>query len=555
MKKILLSTLFATALSTAISFGQSASAEYFPSGTKIKINQIVTDDYPEVTLYTTITRAGVPLAGLSEENFRIREDGIDQQPLTVESQAVAIKTLMLIDVSGSMKNSMEKTKEAALDFIDTLLEGDQLEIMTFHEQVETIYPLGSDFKAASEAIRKLRHRGDTALYDGLYAAVNSLNKEKGRKAIVVLSDGVDDDGYGNRLSKRNLSEPLLAGMQSNIPIYTIGLGTNMDEGVLRAFAGTTGADYVNAPDAGDLQALYEKISAQLAGQYAIKYHTKNVMEGGVRDVRLDLVMPSRKPYAAPDPEFDEDGKVISYKAPQLDDREIQRLASLSGMPALVEEIDDPSVEKFKKKKVHAWPDGVPAFPEAKEVSVDNDKGEISFAAKSDSDTFLDEYQTILSDEGWAITNRSKVGSAAILQAQKGKNTVQVGTVSSDEKEGTEVTINYELAKKKPLVMKRNNSSQIIAANGREVQITANDSIIVITGGSPKLTISGKNNSVQADRLDEIIVSGEGNITTVSTLGKGSVAGKDNKLEWARGAGGASPKVSVEGDENQVTRVQ
>lgn len=172
------------------------SSVLYPSGTRVTINQIEVAEFPRVKLFASLTRSGVPLGGLTEENFRVRENGVDQVPIRVVAEKDAISTVLLLDVSGSMKGAIDDVKVAAIEFLKRLDSDDRVQVITFHERIDTIFPLGNDFGAAEAAISRIRHRGDTALYDGVFTAVSSIQDVPGRRAVIVLSDGVDDDGRG-----------------------------------------------------------------------------------------------------------------------------------------------------------------------------------------------------------------------------------------------------------------------------------------------------------------------------------------------------------------------
>ena len=103
-------------------------------------------------------------------------------------------------------------------------------------------------------------------WDALYASLVSLRTVAGRKAIVLLSDGVDDDGTGKPLSKKTGTDVLALARQVNVPIYAIGLGTELDEINLKKVATDSGALYLNAADPAELKRLYDSIGKQLAAE-------------------------------------------------------------------------------------------------------------------------------------------------------------------------------------------------------------------------------------------------------------------------------------------------
>ncbi|MDF1755415.1 MAG: VWA domain-containing protein [Verrucomicrobiales bacterium] len=533
----------------------SFNFDNFSPGTKISINQVETTDFPRVKLFATVSRGGLPLGGLTAENFRVRENEADQAPIKVFVQRDAISSVLLLDVSGSMKGAIDDVKVAAIAFLKTLEEKDRVQVVTFHERIDTIYPLGSDFAAAERAILKIRHRGDTALYDGVYSAVSAIRDIPGRRAVVVLSDGVDDDGFGNQLSKRDLDEPLMLGIQSNIPLYTVGLGSQMDAGILKTLAGTTGAEYANAPTRSELEALYARIGQQLSSQYAVEYTTASPLEGGLREVKLDFVIPSRKPYAAPNPVTDDAGRVISYEAPKLSDEDIGRLAKMAGVGKFAKENKIKPLAKFIEEIPDQWPDQIPVYQKADQLKAgeDDNRKSFSFNAPEKADDFISSYKKIIGDEEWSIQSQTKAGNIAIVKAYKGQSEMTIGIQGGEDR--SQVTVEYDLPASEPILVDKNSSNQIIAADGRDVVIEAQDGVIIVSGGCGKLTIKGGKNQVQCDVVKEVEIIGNGNILIAGSLGKGAITGDNNEVAWGSGLDGLDPGVTTDGSDNKVMELE
>jgi hypothetical protein len=197
-----------------------------------------------------------------------------------------LSAVLTLDTSGSMKKRLADTQVAAKSFLTTLQAEDRVQVIGFSRDVRTLYPLGADRAAAAAAIETTAARGDTALWDALYGSVESLREVAGRKAIILLSDGVDDDGSGKPLSKHKVDDVLALARQVNVPIYTIGLGTELDEAALRKVAEETGALFLTATEASQLSALYDSIGQQLAGQYTIHYTSNLPADGTEHRVQL-----------------------------------------------------------------------------------------------------------------------------------------------------------------------------------------------------------------------------------------------------------------------------
>jgi len=250
------------------------------------VNQIDTSKFPEVTLFVTVLKDGEPVLGLGERDFRVREDEVDQEPLQVSPKLDPLKAVVTIDTSGSIKKSLPAVQTAASEFIGVLDQRDAFTVISFSREVKVLNNSGNR-EQARHAIASTVARGDTALYDALYESVKSLEDTAGRKAVVLLSDGVDDNGAGQQLSKHSLQEGLDLSRKVNVPVYALGLGKDKDPAVLQKIATDTGGLYFDAPQAADLQSIYSAIGRQLKGQYAIHYTSNLPADGTTHRIKVD----------------------------------------------------------------------------------------------------------------------------------------------------------------------------------------------------------------------------------------------------------------------------
>jgi VWFA-related protein len=280
---LLASSVFANNSDTTTSRSVTGTGQ--AAGANVSINQIDTSAYPKVTIFATVMKDQVPLKGLGAGDFRVREDEVDQEPITVVPKLTPLSAVLALDTSGSMKKRLPEAQAAAKSFIDSLSPEDKVQVIAFARAVKPLSMEGNR-EAAKAAISNTVARGDTALYDALYASVDSLRNKAGRKAVTVLSDGADDNGSGKPLSKHSLDQVLTEAQEVNVPIFALGVGTEIDEPTLKRLAESTGGIFLLAPQPSELKALYARISEQLAGQYNIFYTSNLPSDGSEHQVQL-----------------------------------------------------------------------------------------------------------------------------------------------------------------------------------------------------------------------------------------------------------------------------
>lgn len=149
-----------------------------------------------VELYTVaVDRQGRPVTGLTAEDFRILEDGVEQ-PIerfaTVEK--LAINVALLMDVSGSMRGRVRIATRSAQRFFETVLTAKDLaSLVTFNHDIRRVVPFTSDVDRLRYGADGFQTFGTTRLHDSLIFTVHSFGGLDGKRALVLLSDGQDVD--------------------------------------------------------------------------------------------------------------------------------------------------------------------------------------------------------------------------------------------------------------------------------------------------------------------------------------------------------------------------
>lgn len=240
----------------------------------VHISQVDTSSCPAIKSIVIVTdTSNNPIGDLTGSNFTVKEDSVIQLPITVTSvsqTSADISVALCLDYSGSMSSTaISDMENAAISFINNMADNDAGEIIKFADGVKISHAFTVSKDALINAVQ-----GDlnlstsaTSLYDSIYQAVLDSSMRSGRKAVIAMTDGDDNN------SVRSYSDVINLAIKYDVPVFTIGLGASINESVLQNIADETRGIYFEAPDSSDLQAIYESISQVLNNQYIVSYQT------------------------------------------------------------------------------------------------------------------------------------------------------------------------------------------------------------------------------------------------------------------------------------------
>lgn len=262
-----------------------------------------------VVLNVTVTnKAGAYVPGLRLVDFKVYEDGIEIPEKMISSfsvQEAPFASVVLLDTSGSMETKLSLGRSAAIRFLDGLRAEDVAAVYRFDSKVEQVQPFSGGRDLAPMAFG-IRAKGMTTLYDAIIEGAKSLaEREEARKAIIILSDGMDT------FSKASSEKALEAALAVGANIYAVDMSSPMGGPrnqqsalVLRNFAEKTGGRFVASPGGPALRDAFASIAEELGHQYTIAYRPPNQSRDGkwrsleVKLSREDLVVRTRKGYRA-----------------------------------------------------------------------------------------------------------------------------------------------------------------------------------------------------------------------------------------------------------------
>ena len=141
---------------------------------------------------SVLDRDGRFIGGLGREDFRVFEDGVEQQVAYFAPVEQPFTVALVIDTSGSTRFRLEDIQDAALAFVDQLRPDDRVSVVSFDDEVRVLSEVTSDRRALRDAIRRTRTGNGTRLYDAVDLVIKrQLSHVRGRKAVVLFTDGVD----------------------------------------------------------------------------------------------------------------------------------------------------------------------------------------------------------------------------------------------------------------------------------------------------------------------------------------------------------------------------
>ncbi len=271
-------------------------------------------------------RSGRFIGHLNKDDFRIFENGVEQDLAYFASVDQPFTVALLLDVSGSTKSRLEAIRSAANTFISRLRPNDRLLLVSFDGKVNVLAE-----SVTLNQLRKMRVRLDavndgTVLYDTVNFALNQrLAAIKGRKAIVLLTDGVDG-GSKQAGYKQNIRDA----EESSVVIYTVRYNTLPDlperlsqikdaktrerlrvkmtrdyiagGTYLQSLSDRTGGRLYDAESLTDVPRAFSAITEELGRQYSLGYYPKGQTQPGEkRDIKVrtrtaNLVVHARASY-------------------------------------------------------------------------------------------------------------------------------------------------------------------------------------------------------------------------------------------------------------------
>lgn len=267
---------------------------------------------------TVVDQSSNPVLDLKQDQFQVFEDKVQQKVEFFSREQVPVSLVFTIDTSGSMRQKIDTVIKASTNLVKESRQGDEMAVIEFKDTPELLEEFTTDVNDTIDTLQGLSVSGQTAMLDALYLAGDYANKEgkNRRKAVVVVTDGLDKDSY------YKFNEVVSHLREVDVQIYLIGFTGDLEkdgnifkksskakaEELLSKLAEETGGKAFFPRELSEVHTIAQQISTDLRTQYAIGYYpTNSKRDGTFRSVKVQvnagsnrrIVARTRAGYTAP----------------------------------------------------------------------------------------------------------------------------------------------------------------------------------------------------------------------------------------------------------------
>ena len=249
-----------------------------------------------VEVYATVTdEKGRLVTDLTQTEFQVFEDGRPQEVLTFTAGNVPVSLALAFDRSWSMQGKpLEGARMAARALLNELGDDDRVTLIAISSEVDVVVPLTNNRLAIDQAVQALDPWGSTALHDAVVQAVDAIEPAPGRRALVLVSDGLE------RNSRRTADDVYARVRASDVMIYPVALARRSPE-LFETLASSSGGRATATRRPEELPRIFRRFASELRHQYLLGYQPDRPGRPGyrrleVRASRPGLVVRARAGY-------------------------------------------------------------------------------------------------------------------------------------------------------------------------------------------------------------------------------------------------------------------
>lgn len=241
-----------------------------------------------------------PVTDLGKKDFRIFENGVEQEIRTFSHEDAPVSIGVLFDMSNSMTDKVDKARRAALQVLRTANPQDEFFLVSFGSRAQLTSGFTSDLAELEERMMSVKPKGQTALLDAIAIGMEQMKHARNRnRAFVVISDGGDNHSRNHESRIRSDLR------EADCQLYAMGIFDPQDmkrtreerEGpsLLSEFAELTGGRVFPVSNLNDLPDVAAKISMELRDRYVFGYLPGGPHDGAWRTIKVRIAAPETRP--------------------------------------------------------------------------------------------------------------------------------------------------------------------------------------------------------------------------------------------------------------------
>ena len=234
-----------------------------------------------VRLDVLVTDRGRVVRQLDAADFEVLDNKVRQQIDVVTFEQVPLRVTMAFDMSLSVTGErLDHLRSAGNAVLDGLRPGDLAQLLTFSHAVVRRQASTPDVSLLRAALNDVQPAGDTALYDGAFAATTLGDSSDGRNLVLLFSDGVDTASW------LTADRALTSARRANVVVYSAVVRGGPSLSFLRDLGRQTGGDVIEVESTSDLRGRFQTILEEFRQRYLISYTPRGVESRGWHDVTV-----------------------------------------------------------------------------------------------------------------------------------------------------------------------------------------------------------------------------------------------------------------------------
>jgi VWFA-related protein len=253
-----------------------------------------------VTVPVTVRKEkGGFIKGLKRSDFRIREDGQEQEILTFAQENVPTRIALVLDISGSVRKEWATIRYATRRFLENLKPEDQFSLITFNTETRLKMDWGIKIDRLEDVLATVYCKDNTNLWDSIYLVANDVFKGiRDKKAMIMMSDGLDNNSaiaYKDALDSAVRSEAAVYVVSKTQAVRQSFIAAQEEQGIytgvpeevfvmadlaLKKLAYETGGRVLYPNSFGQLDDIYAEVDEELRNQYTLGYISTNTAKDG-----------------------------------------------------------------------------------------------------------------------------------------------------------------------------------------------------------------------------------------------------------------------------------